>query len=90
MKKEYRSKAKIVADIIEAVIREGKGKPSKIMMDANLSYERMNKYLGYLVSSGLLQFSDDEGVYIVTDKGLKFLDEFKRFEKLTRAFGLEL
>jgi predicted transcriptional regulator len=79
-----------VADIIEAIVREGVGKPSKIMVEANLSYDRMNKYLSYLVNNGLLEFSQLEGVYVVTDMGLKFLDEFKRFERFARAFGLEL
>ncbi len=79
-----------MADILEAVMREGRGRPSKIMVDANLSYDRLNRYLEVLTEKGLLENVETEGVYKVTQDGIKFLEEFRRFEKLAKIFGLEL
>jgi predicted transcriptional regulator len=90
MRKEYRSKAKIMADILEAVMKEGRGRPSKIMMDANISYDRMSRYLELLTEKGLLENVEAEGIYKITQDGVRFLEEFRRFEKLARVFGLEL
>jgi len=79
-----------MADVLEAVMREGRSRPSKIMVEANLSYDRLNRYLEVLTEKGLLENVEAEGVYKVTPDGIKFLEEFRRFEKLAKIFGLEL
>lgn len=79
-----------MADIIESVMTGGGGRPSKIMLDANLSYERMSKYLSVLTEKGLLELTGSGGLYVATPKGVEFLEEFKKFERLAKTFGLEL
>jgi len=86
--KDYRSKPKIYADILEAVAEKGYSRPTQIMTDANLSYDRLRKHLETLVEKGLLKNEDD--TYLITEKGIKFLDEFKRFERFAAAFGLRI
>ncbi|MCS7136910.1 MAG: winged helix-turn-helix domain-containing protein [Candidatus Caldarchaeum sp.] len=91
MVKDYRSKARIYSDILESILEQGYAKPTKIMVDANLSYDRLVKYLGVLLEKGLVKrLEGSETAYVVTEKGQEYLSEFKRFEKFAAAFGLQL
>ncbi|RLF09545.1 MAG: hypothetical protein DRJ68_02395 [Thermoprotei archaeon] len=98
MSSRYRSRIRIITDIL-AVIRDhgGRARPTKIMYMANLSYERLQKYLSDMLSMELIVeerggYEGDREVvyYVITDKGLKFLDEVERFKAFAEAFGLEL
>jgi predicted transcriptional regulator len=61
------------------------------MRDANLPYDRLQRYLEELVEKGLLaRHQDDPSLFYVTEKGLRFVEEFQRFMRLARAFGLEI
>lgn len=88
----YRTKTRILADILRAVASEDGAKPTHIMYAANLSYERLNRYLAELEEKGLLQRNTEgEKVYFhITDKGRQFLSEFRKVEDFTNAFGLKL
>ncbi len=94
---KYRSRIRIIADIL-AVIRDhgGRARPTKIMYLANLSYERLQRYLNDMMSMGLIEEEigyegDREAVYYkLTDKGLKLLLEVEKFKAFAEAFGLEL
>jgi len=91
MVKDYRSKAKIYADILESIHSQGYARPTKIMIDANLSYDRLVKYIETLLEKGLIKkVGDSETFYTITEQGLRYLSEFKRFEKFALAFGLRL
>ncbi len=82
MVKDYRSKAKIYADILESVVSQGAAKPTKIMVDANLSHDRLVKYLNILLEKGLLEkVGGSEALYKITEKGIIYLSEFKGFRK---------
>ena len=82
--KPYRSRLKIILDILTA-INEESGKISKILLYANLSYDRLMKYLKELLEKELIK--EEMGEYKLTEKGYKFLEELKRAEKLAEAFG---
>lgn len=89
--KEYRSRLRIYVDILESVSSQGAARITIIMRDANLPYDRVTKYLEELVGRGLLEKRDEgQPFYYLTEKGSKFIDEFRRFEALARAFGLKL
>jgi predicted transcriptional regulator len=61
------------------------------MLDANLSYERLSRYLDTLVEGGLLKrIEGGERLYVITENGRKYLAEFKRFEEFAAAFGLRI
>lgn len=87
---KYRSRLAILVDILE-VIAEGETKPTRIMYGANLSYDRLQKYLDYLVRMGLInEIKDNEEVrYRITEKGLQFIKDARRVLEFMRAFGLE-
>ncbi|MEM4302733.1 MAG: winged helix-turn-helix domain-containing protein [Candidatus Caldarchaeum sp.] len=91
MVKDYRSKARIYADILESIASQGYARPTKIMTDANLSYDRLVKYLNILLEKGLVEKTgESETLYTITEKGLNYLSEFRRFESFAAIFGLRL
>ncbi|MCX8203960.1 MAG: winged helix-turn-helix domain-containing protein [Nitrososphaeria archaeon] len=91
MRRHYRSKVRIYADIIASVLEQGEARITTIMRDATLPYDRLQRYVDELCSKGLLARRDLGGpLYSVTEKGSEFLSEFKKFERISRAFGIEL
>lgn len=89
---KYRSKGRIFADILRAVKIEGSARPTHILYKANLSHDRLTKYLTMLEESELLTRSIDceKSEYSITEKGEQFLVEFRRMEQFADAFGLEI
>jgi len=92
--KKYRSKIRIFADIVETIDREGgEAKVTRILYGANLSYDRLVKYLKELERAGLVEEAVDRTgrtVYRLTPKGREFLFEYKKIERFIEAFGLKL
>ncbi len=88
----YRSKGRIFADILRAVKESEAAKPTHILYKANLSHDRLTKYLTMLEESGLLakKVDGDKVEYSITEKGEQFLLEFRRMEQFADAFGLEI
>ncbi len=88
----YRSKGRIFADILRAVQRDGQAKVTHILYEANLSHERLVKYLGQLESSSLIERHNDGDrlTYSITKQGETFLTEFRKMEQFAEAFGLDL
>jgi predicted transcriptional regulator len=70
-----RSNIEIIADMLR-VGENGAGK-TEIMYSANMSYTQIQKYLGFLMSQGLVdrvEVGNPVVTYQVTDKGLKILE----------------
>jgi len=92
-KARYRSKMRILADILGSVRSEGgEAVPTRILLLANLSYDRLQGYLSKLVGEGLLEEvkSGEKTVYRITERGDRFLIEYGRVEEFARAFGIPL
>jgi predicted transcriptional regulator len=89
---KYRSKTRIYADILHAVQEDGEAKVTHILYKANLSHDRLTKYLGQLEDSGLLLKSSDgdRTTYRITNEGTRFLTEFHRMKEFLGAFGLDV
>ena len=88
---ERRSKHEIIFDILNLISSKGgKVKPTHILYGGNLSHDRLKKYLKELLDAGFIQQVDEKGriMYILTDKGYKFIEEFKKIEEMTQAFGI--
>ncbi|MGA2308152.1 MAG: winged helix-turn-helix domain-containing protein [Candidatus Bathyarchaeia archaeon] len=91
--KEYRSKTRIYADILNSIMKHGgKSGPTRILYGANLSYDRLMKHLSQLIELGLIQEEkeDDEVVFKLSDKGRAFVLEFIKVEKFAEAFGITI
>jgi predicted transcriptional regulator len=89
---KQRSVLRINLDILNAVSEEGEAKPTHILYKANLSHERMVKYLDDLTGKGLLQMNQDgeNRTYTLTPKGVGFLLEMRRAEAFVQGFGLTI
>ncbi len=91
--KEYRSKARIYADILNSILKHGgRSGPTRILYGANLSYDRLMKHLGQLIELGLVgeEKVDGESVFKLTDRGRAFVLEFMKVEKFAEAFGISI
>jgi len=91
-KTRYRGRLRIWADVLHVVKAEGAAKPTRILYGANLSHERLTKYLDELEAKGLLRHVDEgeRSTYSLTPEGEAFLGEYARLKRFTDAFGLEL
>ena len=88
---ERRSKHEIIYDILNLISSKGgKVKPTHILYGGNLSHDRLKKYLKELIDAGFISQIDEKNhtYYILTDKGYKFIEEFKKIEEMTQAFGI--
>jgi len=94
-KRAYRSKMRILADMMRAIQSEGEegAGPTKILYAANLSHDRLTQYLDELIEKELIREVNQENenrVYYLTEKGREFLREFVRIERFSEAFGIEI
>ena len=89
---ERRAKVHIFIDILRLINRKGMAKPTHILYGANLSHIRLKKYLDSLQEMGFVEKTNErEQVYFrVTQKGYDFIKEFKKVERLSEAFGIEI
>ena len=79
-------------DILRVIEEHGKARPTKILYMANLSHDRLKRYISDLLSKDLIEEDRENShtVYTLTDKGKRFLREFRRMEELLNAFGFAL
>jgi predicted transcriptional regulator len=89
---KYRSQLRIYVDIMRVIQREGnEAKPTRILYGANLSHDRLVKYLEELKALSVIQESGtDEKIYSLTQKGIEFLNNFRRVESFASAFGFRI
>jgi predicted transcriptional regulator len=90
--KERRSKLQILADILEALAQSGEMNISQLLTAANLSYDRLSKYLSELEANNLVVVERQslEVKIKPTSKGLSFLQEYKKIKEIAVAFGISL
>jgi predicted transcriptional regulator len=89
---KYRSQFRIYVDIMRVIQRENnEAKPTRILYGANLSHDRLVKYLEELKTLGVIQESGiDEKTYRLTQKGIEFLNNFRKVESFASAFGFRI
>ena len=94
-KRAYRSKVRILADMMRAIQSEGEdgAGPTKILYAANLSHDRLTQYLDELLEKELIQtleIDESNRSYCLTEKGREFLNEYKKIERFSQAFGIDV
>ncbi len=82
-----RSRVVIIMQILE-YLSNGCSRPTKIATALNLAYDRLDNMLNQLKDAGLVEFNNDE--YCITRRGLRLLDEYRRFRDLAKSFGIEI
>ncbi len=89
---KYRSKCRILADILKAVREAEEAKVTFLLHRANLSHDRLIYYLSQLESSKMVRKVEDgeRAFYVITEKGSKYLAEFRKVEEFGDTFGVEI
>lgn len=92
MPKEYRSRTRILYDILATVQKEPDVGPTRLLFLSNLSHDRLTEYVEDLKRRGLLQEREESArkTYRTTDAGNRFLAELRRIQDVMADFGLEL
>jgi predicted transcriptional regulator len=75
----YRDRLAIIADILEAASKNAK--KTKIMYQANLSYNVLQKYLAEITSSSLIHYVPEQQCYRLTERGHDFMQLYKQYYK---------
>lgn len=90
-----RSRLELVFDILAAIQNKGgKIKPTHLMYKSNLSHKLLNNYLDELIEKEMVEIREIQQkktlnkMIHITDKGLGFVEEFRRMREFTDAFGL--
>jgi predicted transcriptional regulator len=88
----HRSKISIYFDILQAVQENPDVKVTHIIHKANLPYDRLTAYLTQMEKDGLIVITTegDNQRYIISQKGSRFVSEFKNIRGWANAFGLDL
>lgn len=89
--KAKREKVQVIYDILKAIKeKEGRIKPTHIMYKANLSPQMLKTYLEELIIKGLvLEKRLGKGkTYFLTEKGLKYIQEYQVILGFVDSFGL--
>ena len=84
-----RSNIEIIADMLRVGENGNGAGKTEIMYSANMSYAQIQKYLGFLMSQGLVdrvEVGNPVVTYQVTDKGLKLL---RSIENIIEILGLD-
>ena len=83
-RRQYRNRIQIAANIIE-IAKHGSRK-TRIMYLGNLSFDLLQKYLDMLLDYGLIEVRNgSEKMYVATEKGRHFLEEFYELQKYAEA-----
>lgn len=91
-KQQYRSEMGIIADILGVTMDGGSQGVivSAISRRANLSHYAVLEKCQKLIDAGLLEsLKDDRNrLYKVTEKGIRFFQEFQRFQNVMQGLNL--
>jgi predicted transcriptional regulator len=75
--KKHRTKEEIVANILKAA--QNSATKTRIMRRSYMNYNLLQKYLYYAASSGLLVYDHRSNEYLITSKGMQYLDHFEQY-----------
>ncbi len=90
--KQNRSQMAIIGDILDVTMQGGRKGVivSSISRKANMSYYAVLDKCERLISAGLVESTknDRNRVFRITEKGLQFFQEFRRFQSLVESMHL--
>lgn len=90
----YRNSLQIMADVLDTAGVHGQEGATKanLMRRANISHSRLSTFLENMTGSGLINIIiyERSHTYVLTPRGLEFLEEYKKFVEFAEVFGLEI
>ena len=91
--KQSRSHIRSLGDVLDAIRESGRNGVviSSISRKANLSHYSAIEKCSKLISAGLVQsiIIDDKKMYVITQKGLEFFQEYQNFQNLVEPLNLK-
>tara|TARA_Y100000310_G_C20694469_1_gene824537 strand:+ start:4941 stop:5210 length:270 start_codon:yes stop_codon:yes gene_type:complete len=87
---QRRTRIEIIYDILTAIqVKGGRIKPTHLMYKSNLSHELMKAYILELTEKELIEKEvKEQGMVLITIKGLQFLEQYRKMKEFTDSFGL--
>lgn len=90
----YRNSMQIVVDLLTVTEQSGQEgiKTTSLLTKANLSHNRLSKFIDNLTGAGLINKIEYDGknTFVITPKGRQYLESYKRFSSIAESFGLEM
>jgi len=91
---KYRSSMQIAESILQATQDVGRDgiTITPLIHKSNLPHSRLVKLVGKLTQIGLINKIEQSGkqTFVITEKGILYLEEYKKFNNIAETFGLEL
>ena len=91
---EYRNTLQIMSSVLETAKSNGQEgvRVTELLQKSNLSHNRLKLHMSKLLGSGLINeiVVKKHQVFVLTEKGMLYLEEYKKFDDMARSFGLEL
>jgi predicted transcriptional regulator len=87
-----RNRLEIIRDILNVIRnRNGKIKPTHILYKSNLSHQMMTEYLDELKEKGFItEMKTKQGrTYIITEKGINYINQYSLVVDFANSFGLD-
>jgi len=90
--REYRSRLRILLDLLRALAREPGIGSTRLLAAANLSTDRLQGYLAEMRDRGLLLERDLDGrrAFELSETGRRLLVELERIDRFMGDFGMSL
>ena len=85
----YRSKTDIIAVILKTASTNGGAVKSKIMYECFLTWAQVQEYLSLLLKNDLIKYQERGRTFIITEKGIRFLNIHNDLNKLMTAKQIE-
>ena len=91
----YRNKQQINQTILDTVLISGTNGISitPLLRQSNLPFGRATGFINKLVQNNLMNevnVDKNKKVFIITERGKMFLEEYKKWDTISQSFGLDL
>ncbi len=85
-----RTKLEVVKDILETLRKGKEVKITHLIYRANLSNNSIKPYIDHLLKNNLIELvkEKDKLFFVISQKGLGFLQEFDRIRTFSESYGL--
>lgn len=94
MAKPYRSRSRLVLDLLRAIRDEGEAYTTRLLLIANLTHSRLQGHVAELQARGWIEPGDGAGgerrAWRLTPEGRRVLEGLEKVEATMQDFGLRL
>jgi predicted transcriptional regulator len=84
---KHRTEEEIAALILQAIRNADRTTQTIIMYKAYLTFAQLKRFLVRLLEKGLVDYQEEERLYTITDKGMRFLEVYNQFNQFQMSIG---